>query len=71
MKVLFLTSAHTSNDDRIYFLQAKTLAKSHDIRVYSTFGGENIQESSLEAFYDSSPFRSRKEKITAFYNQCV
>jgi glycosyltransferase involved in cell wall biosynthesis len=71
MKVLFLTSAHNSNDDRIYFLQAKTLAKSHNIRVYSTFGGYHIQEFSLEALYDSTPFRSRKEKITAFYNQCI
>jgi glycosyltransferase involved in cell wall biosynthesis len=71
MKFLFLTSAHVSNDDRIYFLQARTLAKNHEVRVYSTFGGEEIQENQLIAYYDNTSFRSRKDKIKAFYDQCV
>lgn len=71
MKILFLTSAHNSNDDRIYFLQAKTLAVIHEVKVFSTFGGEQIVDVNLISEYDSTFFSSRKEKITAFYNQCV
>ena len=71
MKILFLTSAHNSNDDRIYFLQAKTLAVIHEVKVFSTFGGEQIVDVNLISEYDSTFFSSRKEKITALYNQCV
>ena len=71
MKILFLTSAHVSNDDRIYFLQAKTLAKDNEVKVFSTFGGEQIEEFNLVASYDNTIFLSRKEKKTSFYNQCV
>jgi glycosyltransferase involved in cell wall biosynthesis len=71
MKILFLTSAHASNDDRIYFLQAKTLAKVHEIKVFSTFGGEQLDEENLIVEYYKTPFTSRKEKINAFYDQCI
>lgn len=71
MKILFLTSAHVSNDDRIYFLQAKTLAKDNDVKIFSTFGGEQIEEFNLVVSYDNTIFLSRKEKKTSFYNQCV
>jgi glycosyltransferase involved in cell wall biosynthesis len=71
MKILFLTSAHTSNDDRIFHLQAKTLAKNYEVKVFSTYGGLKLRDSNLICEYDNTVFSSKKEKITAFYNQCI
>ncbi|MFM7667977.1 MAG: hypothetical protein ACKO7D_07290 [Bacteroidota bacterium] len=71
MKILFLTSAHASNDDRIYHLQAKTLAKNHLVKVFSTFGGKQLEEENLILEYNNEIFSSRKEKIKVFYNQCL
>jgi glycosyltransferase involved in cell wall biosynthesis len=71
MKILFLTSAHASNDDRIYFLQAKTLSKYHEVKVFSTYGGEQYEVENLITEYNKTPFSSRKEKIKIFYNQCI
>lgn len=71
MKILFLTSAHASNDDRIYYLQAKTLSENHEIKIFSTFGGESLAKGNLILEYNKTHYSSRKEKISAFYNQCI
>lgn len=71
MKILFLTSAHASNDDRIYYLQAKTLSRIHEIKIFSTFAGESLTEENLILEYNKTQYSSRKEKISAFYNQCI
>jgi len=71
MKIIFLTSAHFSNDDRIYFLQAKSLSILHRVKVFSTFGGECRSEENLIIEYQAKSFKSRNEKIEAFRNQCI
>ena len=56
MKILFLTSAHASNDDRIYYLQAKTLSENHEIKIFSTFGGESLAKGNLILEYNKTHY---------------
>jgi glycosyltransferase involved in cell wall biosynthesis len=70
MKVLFLTSAHSSTDDRIFHHQARALSQDHKVWIYSTFAGDNIIEHGIEAIYDQTVFIGRKAKINAFEQAC-
>jgi len=70
MKILFLTSAHSSLDDRIFYHQAKALCKDHQVAIYSTYSGVSGVEEGIELTYDDSSFTSRRLKIAAFAAKC-
>lgn len=70
MRILFLTSAHSSLDDRIFYHQAKTLRVDNQISIYSTYAGITGEKDGINLIFDERIFTSRKEKIAAFSNKC-
>ena len=70
MRILFLTSAHSSLDDRIFYHQARALKVDNQISIYSTYGGITSEKDGITLTFDERIFPSRKEKIAAFSNKC-
>ncbi len=70
MRILFLTSAHSSIDDRILYHQALSLANGHQVCIYSTFSGKTENIEGVEVVYDNTQFLNRKSKIRAFTAFC-
>lgn len=70
MRILFLTSAHSSIDDRIYYHQAKSMCNDNQVAIYSTYSGISSKDDLIELTYDDRTFSSRKLKIEAFSTKC-
>ena len=70
-KILFLTTAHNYNDDRIFYHQAKELkAQGYEVKIsslYSDYQGE-IDEIEIESYAILN--KSSREKILVFQKNC-
>lgn len=69
--ILFLTSAHSSEDDRILYHQALELSCENQVYIFSTFSGSNGRYNNVILSYDDSNFRSLIEKIRKFESICL
>lgn len=68
--VLFLTSAHSAEDDRILYHQALELSQQNRVFIFSTYGGYTGTYQKIKLKYDDTKFQSLNEKINAFYSIC-
>ena len=68
--ILFLTSSHSVEDDRILYHQALELSKENRVFIFSTYGGKTGNYENITLTYDATKFRSLRDKIKAFYLVC-
>lgn len=71
-KVLFLTTAHHSHDDRIFFHQAKTLAEEGvEVKISSLYSDVQQNADGIQIESYSILEKSVKEKIDTFKKICI
>lgn len=68
--ILFLTSSHSVEDDRILYHQALELSKENSVFIFSTYGGKTGKYENISLTYDETKFQSLRQKISAFYSFC-